>query len=53
MILTEIFGFSGLRKLQKIQKRFMTSNDEDHPRVREIRRRIVEVVTELDQENLL
>ena len=51
-----MFGFSGLKKLQKIQKRFMASPvnpEEDHPRVKEMRRRMVEVVTELRRANLL
>ena len=55
LMLSDIMSISGFKRLQQIQKRYMDSpsSDEDHPNVREMRKRMVEIVRELDQENIL
>jgi len=53
--LGDILSMTGFKRFQETQKRFMARppSDEDHPNVKELRRRMVEVVRDLDQENLL
>ena len=48
-------SISGFKRLQQIQKRQMDkpSSDDDHPAVTEMRKRMVEIVRELDNENIL
>ena len=48
-------SISGFKRLQEIQKKHLArpSSEEDHPAVTEMRKRMVEIVRELGQENIL
>lgn len=48
-------GISGFKRLQQIQKRYLDCppSADHHPAVREMRKRMVEIVRELDQEQIL